>query len=126
MARARRIRLLQETFALVFGGRTRPRIFSAPGRVNLIGEHTDYNGGFVLPLCIDRNILVAVRPNELGLLRLRSLNDEVAVDCPVADIQYSPANGWANYPLGVAHTLQQRGCALGGGDLLFSGNIPLA
>jgi len=125
MDRAQRIKNLRETFAVLFGGRAKPRVFAAPGRVNLIGEHTDYNGGFVLPMCIDRDILVAAAPNKLNLLRLRSLDDATAVDCPVADIQYTPANGWANYPLGVAHVLRQCGYPLVGGDLLFSGNVPV-
>src|SRR3990167_3458519 len=107
-----RIKNLKKEFQKRFGKGKEIRIFSAPGRVNLIGEHTDYNGGFVLPIAIDRNILVAVRANGKNILRMQSLN-------------FHKGGDWVNYPKGVAYVLKRRGYKLKGMDLLFEGNIPI-
>lgn len=121
----KRIRNLKKEFSKRFGEKRKIRIFQAPGRVNLIGEHTDYNGGFVLPVAIDRSIFVAAVPNEEKILRLHSLNFGNTVVCELDRIQYDSGDGWANYPKGVAKTLQDNGYNLKGMDLLFEGNIPI-
>lgn len=105
-------------------GYTAPLLVRAPGRVNLIGEHTDYNLGFVLPAAIDREIYFAVGLNNGSEIRLVSqdLND----CCTVAVDQLRRTDTqWANYLLGVAAQLQQRGVVLAGFDCVFGGNIPV-
>ncbi|OON65606.1 galactokinase [Hymenobacter sp. CRA2] len=105
-------------------GYTAPLLVRAPGRVNLIGEHTDYNLGFVLPAAIDKEIYFAVGLNSGSEIRLVShdLND----CCTVAIEQlHRTDTQWANYLLGVAAQLQKRGIVLAGFDCVFGGNIPV-
>ncbi len=100
--------------------------YFAPGRVNLIGEHIDYNGGFVLPAALSLGIRAAVRPREDGVITLRSLNApgcfEVDLD---ADLEFDPRHGWANYPKGVMAYLRKDGYALQGCDIVYSGDLPV-
>ena len=102
-----------------------PLLVRAPGRVNLIGEHTDYNHGFVLPAAIDREIQFAVGLNGGPRIRLvaHDLHEELALP-NVADLRPSDTP-WANYLLGVAAQLQARGYAVPGFDCVFGGNVPL-
>ncbi|GAB2953172.1 galactokinase [Hymenobacter coalescens] len=105
-------------------GYAAPLLVRAPGRVNLIGEHTDYNQGFVLPAAIDKEIYFAVGLNSGSEIRLVSndLND----CCTVAvDQIHRTKTQWANYLLGVAAQLQKRGIVLAGFDCVFGGNIPV-
>ncbi len=100
--------------------------YFAPGRVNLIGEHIDYNGGLVLPCAITSGTWLLVAPNNDGLIRFASVNfeDEYA-EIELKD-QYSKiGKSWYNYPLGVIHELQQYGWQASGMDLLYYGNIPI-
>ena len=120
-----RVEALLREFRARFGSRGAVRVFQAPGRVNLIGEHTDYNGGFVFPGAIDRSILVAVRRNSKKVLNLRSINFPGAVTVPLDEIEYEVRHGWANYPKGVARMLQNQGYELVGMDMVFEGDIPL-
>ncbi|MBR0096726.1 MAG: galactokinase [Synergistaceae bacterium] len=113
-------------FQEIFGD-NRPECFFAPGRVNLIGEHTDHEGGFVFPCAISFGIkaLAAVRPRDT--IRLYSLNfdNNKIIEVPINNIKYDKANDWANYPLGVINIFAQHGYNLPSGlDILFSGNLP--
>ena len=113
-------------FHELYGGE-KPEAFFAPGRVNLIGEHTDHEGGHVFPCAIAFGIwaLAAVRPEKT--VRLCSLNfeDKGVIEAPLRGLEYDPARGWANYPLGVIRVLEDHGHALPAGlDLLFWGNLP--
>lgn len=101
-----------------------PLLVRAPGRVNLIGEHTDYNQGFVLPAAVDKEIYFAVGLNEAGEIRLVShdLNETCTV---AADQVHRTETQWANYLLGVVAQLQQRGVAVSGFDCVFGGNVPI-
>ena len=101
-------------------------ITRAPGRVNLIGEHTDYNDGFVLPIAIDRDIMVASRPRNDRLVRVYSLDFDALAEFSIDDIQYDSENRWSNYPRGVARFLQKAGYSLNGMEAAITGNIPLA
>jgi len=98
----------------------------APGRVNLIGEHTDYNDGFVMPLAIDRAVWVAARPRADGRVCLHSLNyardDEFALD---GIARATGADGWSNYVRGVAFMLRQAGYAVRGMDAVVWGDVPV-
>ncbi len=100
--------------------------FAAPGRVNLLGEHTDYNGGFVLPCAIDRHTLAAVQVRRTPLVRVLALDygqqlDTFRLDEPIESNEAQP---WANYVRGVVQVLLARGYVLGGMDIALSGNIP--
>ncbi|MCA9973344.1 MAG: galactokinase [Anaerolineales bacterium] len=95
----------------------------APGRVNLIGEHTDYNDGFVLPLAIERAVWIALRPRADDAVRLRSLD---FADTAVFNLaHFEPGSGWAEYVKGVAWALQDAGYALQGWEGVMAGDVPV-
>jgi len=100
-------------------------LFRAPGRVNLIGEHTDYNGGFVLPLAIDRETVVAAAPREDRLVAVYSLNVEEAAGFDL-DLPSEKRRGvWLDYVEGVARALESRGIQLRGADLMILSDVPV-
>ncbi|WP_318569974.1 galactokinase [Salinigranum marinum] len=109
-------------------GRTPTAVASAPGRVNLVGGHTDYNEGLVLPMAVDLRTAVALAPRDDGRIRLRSTEfaDEVVVDGLPDDPIDDRDDSWANYPLGVLVELDAAGLApVGDGlDLLVTGDVP--
>jgi len=96
----------------------------APGRVNLIGEHTDYNGGFVLPCALQFGTYLLIRKIEEPVIRLASINVEFQTEIPVSDIAAKVENLWINYPLGVFDQFRRREITFGGMELLYSGDIP--
>ena len=98
----------------------------APGRVNLIGEHTDYNDGYVLPCAIDAGTLLALRPRDDKLVRVLATDigrtvDEFRVDAPIAHQSRRP---WANYVRGVLEVMRERGLPLRGAYIAIAGNLP--
>ena len=101
-----------------------PLLVRAPGRVNLIGEHTDYNGGFVLPAAIDKEIYFAVGLNNRADARLYSHDKDEHVVVPLDQVAPSQ-HLWANYLLGVVAQFQKLGIAVPGFDCVFGGNIPI-
>jgi galactokinase len=101
-----------------------PEVYQAPGRINLIGEHTDYNDGFVLPAAIDKAIYFGVSKNDANRLRLFSLDYNEFYEIPVDALKKSDV-AWANYLIGVAVQFQKAGHTLSGMDCVFGGNIPL-
>lgn len=113
-------------FTQQFGPGHHPlRAFYAPGRVNLIGEHTDYTGGLVFPCAIDRGTLMLLRQRDDERLRLASTGFDTHYDLARdAQSQPLPDAAWANYPLGGIDALRQAGVALSGADCLFEGNVP--
>ncbi len=115
---------MSETFLSAFG-RAPDAVFVAPGRVNLIGEYTDLNEGFVLPFAIAQSARVAVAPRSDRRLGLRSLqqDDEVLV----VDLDDAAAEGarWAAYPVAVARAFEAAGYELKGADLLFDSDVPI-
>ena len=99
---------------------------SAPGRVNLIGEHLDYNGGPVLPVALDRRTYVAAAPREDGLLVVGSLQQDGSVEVPLADLDRDRVEGWAAYVAGVLWALGgDDGTRLPGLTVLVDGQVPL-
>ncbi len=114
---------LSEAFQKLFGAR--PSIYRAPGRVNLIGEHTDYNDGFVLPAAIDFSTWVAIAPRNDRKLSIRSENFPDTADI---DLDEPPTRGrghWSDYPFGVAVKLEQAGLRLRGANILVHGEVPI-
>jgi galactokinase len=104
---------------------SRPTIFRAPGRVNLIGEHTDYNDGFVLPSAIGFYTHVAVSPRSDGTLVLRSLDFPDAFEFDIRNLPRAKLGAWCDYVLGVAVELEQQGRKVPPVSLLVRGEIPV-
>ncbi|WP_158799443.1 galactokinase [Pedobacter sp. L105] len=99
--------------------------YFTPGRVNLIGEHIDYNGGLVFPCAITLGTWLCLAPNNDGVIRFKSVNfpEDKAID--LAPSYTKDGSGWYNYPLGVFHELQKKSVIPQGFDLLYYGNIPI-
>ena len=100
------------------------RVFSAPGRVNLIGEHTDYNDGFVLPMALDRRTYVAAARREDGVIRCRSTGYAEEVEFALSP-EGKPADDWANVIRGVATCLLREEYRLTGADLWIESEVPI-
>ncbi|GAB3421502.1 galactokinase [Flindersiella endophytica] len=115
---------LEEDFTAELG-RSPEGVWAAPGRVNLIGEHTDYNDGFVLPLAIPQGVLAAAARRDDGVIRLVSRQQDGRVEVPVDKLTPGSPGGWSGYVLGVAWALREAGHDIGGVDLLVHGDVPL-
>lgn len=118
--------LLKE-FAEVYGDAEGVRVFFAPGRVNLIGEHTDYNGGHVFPCALTIGTYAAVRKRQDRKLRFYSMNFSRlgVIESSLDDLKPDKDAGWTNYPKGMMWALEERGYGLDCGlDILVKGNIP--
>jgi galactokinase len=113
---------LKDKFRKIFGGE--PRIFRAPGRVNLIGGHVDYNEGWVLPIAIDRYCHVLSRAREDATLRMHSEQFGETVEHALGEPR---GNGhhWSDYVRGVAWSLNEAGAQIGGADLLIASDVPV-
>jgi galactokinase len=102
------------------------RVFRAPGRTNLIGEHTDYNAGFVLPVALNMTTHVAIAPNGQGVLRIASENNGESVEIPAGDLPFiQPRKDWTDYVIGVAVELHKAGIPIEGANLLISSTVPV-
>jgi galactokinase len=114
-----------EQFTKTFG-RPPQWIAAAPGRVNVIGEHTDYNDGFVLPMAIDRYTIVAAAPSETKRVQLRSSTSDQTVSVDLSQPLKPAAKGtWSNYPVGVIAGFIERGLNPGGFDAFIHSTVPL-
>lgn len=105
-----------------FGGQP-PLVVRAPGRVNLIGDHTDYNDGFVLPMAIDREVWLAIRARDDNRITVRSINFEE--DATFAANDRSHGDGWVEYIRGIAWALEAEGQPTRGWDGVVGGDVPL-
>jgi galactokinase len=119
-----RVAKIRQAFAARFNGT--PVVVRAPGRVNLIGEHTDYNDGYVLPVAINRDVLFAVRPRADRTVDLHSLNFEASASFSLDRLERDSQQPWSNYVRGVAQQLQREGLPLVGMEGVVEGNVPIA
>ncbi|MGF0039886.1 galactokinase [Peptoniphilaceae bacterium SGI.131] len=116
---------LKKKFIEEFGENEKEiRSFFSPSRINIIGEHIDYNGGRVLPCAIKIGTYGIARKNEKNLLRLKSLNMEKSGDLNLNDFSYKEENDWMNFAIGVGKFIKEAGYEIGGLDILIYGNIP--
>ena len=116
---------LKQAFLRIFGPATALRIWRAPGRVNLIGEHTDYNLGFVLPMALDLACYTASAPRNDGRLRVYSENLGEARQWDLSELlRLSPSGHWSDYPLGVARELAALGYSIRPANLLIWSTVP--
>ncbi|URN96625.1 MAG: galactokinase [Candidatus Pristimantibacillus lignocellulolyticus] len=120
------IQQLKEQFLQRFGTSNDDiKVFHAPGRVNLIGEHTDYNGGYVFPAALTFGTTLLVRKREDKGLGLASTNFEETKVLSIESVVFDEADDWMNYPKGIVNEIHQTGVVFGSGyDLLFHGEIP--
>src|SRR5699024_8868560 len=114
---------VKETFKSQFGNDF--IIVKSPGRVNLIGEHTDYNEGFVLPAAIDKSIILAIRLNEIEKVRLYALDKQQASYTDISGSFSRSEQDWPNYLLGVIDQLRKNSYQTSGFDCVFGGNVPI-
>jgi galactokinase len=106
-------------------GVAEPRVYRAPGRVNLIGEHTDYNDGFVLPAAIDLAAWVAAAAREDRVLRIDAVDLDRRAERSLDEIEPGPARDWSDYAFGVAIELERAGYRLRGADLVLTSDVPV-
>ena len=116
------VKKVKAAFSQQFGGG--PQLFRSPGRVNLIGEHTDYNEGFVLPAAVDKVIVFAIAPRHDGRCRMVAADLQDTFECSTGTLSKSEKR-WPNYLMGVVDQLQKSGHEVGGFDCAFGGDIPI-
>src|ERR1700687_1034520 len=117
-----RARAVGQKFVQLFG--ESPRIYQAPGRVNLIGEHTDYNDGYVMPAAIGFSTYVAIAPRSDRKLLLRSEEFAANFEFDLNQLPQRATGAWCDYVLGVASALRHDGYELRGANLLVAGEVP--
>lgn len=100
-----------------------PHFFYAPGRINLIGEHVDYNDGFVMPAAIDKGIYFAIAPNNSEIINCYSIDFNESISLPLSEVK--KMDSWKNYVLGVVNEFQLLNLPVKGFDCVFGGNIPI-
>jgi len=121
---AERVEALRKRFEQVFGGRPEA-IVKGPGRVDLLGSHTDYNEGYVLPVAINLEVLAAGRIADAQRIRVHSTNFDETTEFPLVGISYDKNQKWSNYVRGVAHFLSEAGVKLRGMEVAIDGDVPI-
>lgn len=117
--RVERLRLHRERFG------QEGRAFAAPARVNLIGEHTDYTGGLVMPMAIDFATVATISSRDDGRAVFYSVNFDEEVSFDIASLGLTPSGKWSDYPLGVVWSLAQEGVRVGGFNMSLAGDVPV-
>ena len=112
--------IVRTLFKEKFG--TEGMLFFSPGRINLIGEHTDYNGGYVLPGAIDKGILTEIKPNGTEKVRAYSVDLKAYTEFGLQE-EDKPVETWAHYIFGVCREMQKRGAKIEGFDTVFSATM---
>ena len=113
---------IEKVFNEKFGGEG--TLYASAGRINLIGEHTDYNGGFVFPGAIDKVIMADIRPNGTDNVRVFSIDIDDYAEFGLRE-EDAPSQGWARYVFGICREIIKRGGKVEGFDAVFAGNVPL-
>lgn len=113
---------IKKNFEARFSGE--PTLYASAGRINLIGEHTDYNGGFVFPGAIDKVIMAAIKPNGTDKVKVFSIDIDEYCEFGLKEID-APSPSWARYIFGVCREIIKRGGKVEGFDAVFAGNVPL-
>lgn len=113
---------IRSKFASLYG--EAGTLYTSPGRINLIGEHTDYNGAFVFPGAVDKAMVAEIRLNGTDKIRTYALDLGESAEFGLNE-EDAPQQSWARYVFGVAREIQKRGHKIGGFDTVFSGNVPL-
>ena len=113
---------IQKTFEEKFG--EKGTLYASAGRINLIGEHTDYNGGFVFPGAIDKVIMAEIKPNDQNKVRVFSIDIDEYTEFGLNEDD-APSQSWARYIFGVCREIEKRGGVVKGFDAVFAGNVPL-
>ena len=116
------INTLEERFKSLFGEGY--NVYTSPGRINLIGEHTDYNGGYVFPGAIDKGIYAVIKLNGTQQINAYSLDYDKQTSFGLNEDE-APQESWARYIFGVCREIQKRGYVIGGFDTVFAGDVPL-
>lgn len=116
-------KIIAQQFEKMFGGPA-TMLVRAPGRVNLIGEHTDYNDGFVLPMAIDRAVWIALRPRDDRRVRLYSADFDETAEFSLDELR-NEGNSWVEYIKGVAFILQSEGYPVSGWEGVIAGDVPI-
>jgi len=116
------LQAIKNKFSALFGDEF--SVYTSPGRVNLIGEHTDYNGGFVFPGAIDKGIYSCIRLNGTKTVRAYSIDKEEYCEFGLNE-EDLPEQHWAKYLFGVCREIEKRGYTIGGFDTVFAGNVPI-
>jgi galactokinase len=101
-----------------------PILVFSPGRINIIGEHTDYNGGFVFPAAVDKGIAAAIQKSDAGFCTAIALDLESTIEFELDKLKPSKEGSWENYVLGVVAEIQNRNKVVGDFNIIFKGNIP--
>ena len=117
---------MQEQISIKFKElfQTEGGFFASPGRINLIGEHTDYNGGFVFPGAVDKGMIAEIKPNGTGTVRAYALDLSDYAEFGLTE-EAAPKASWARYIFGVCREIIKRGGNIQGFDTVFAGDVPL-
>lgn len=113
---------IRDKFAALYG--EAGTLYTSPGRINLIGEHTDYNGAFVFPGAIDKAMVAEIRPNGTDRVRAFALDLDESAEFGLKE-EDAPSQSWARYIFGVCREIQKRGGKIAGFDTVFAGDVPL-
>jgi len=117
------IEYVRSRFIKHFDGTT-GSVYASPGRINLIGEHTDYNGGFVFPGAVDKGMIAEIKPNGTDKVRAYSIDLKDYVEFGLNE-EDAPKASWARYIFGVCREMIKRGVDVKGFDTAFAGDVPL-
>ena len=116
---------LKQKFEKLYGkGSGKASVYFSPGRVNLIGEHTDYNGGYVFPCALSYGTYLIIRKTDDNQIKFASTNFDFTAVVNIKDIIKKQDDHWINYPMGVMNEFLKLGTDIDGMELLYSGNVP--
>jgi len=119
------INVMIDEFIKLYGGtKDDLRVFQSPGRVNMIGEHTDYNGGFVFPAALTLKTTIVARKRNDNIIRLKATDLDIIVEADTTKLDTYHDLEWGNYQLGMAYTLQNAGYDIVGCDMLYDDTVP--